>query len=121
MTTHLTTPLTISDLSKVFADWHSNSLVYLADRYPDIALGHEPVVRVDACEDDSLILFPVQRRIPSPATGQHRDVLDLALEAIRYTLVTPVQNYDPDHGAQLCYQAVTAIEQVKHLRRKLAI
>lgn len=120
--TTTTTPFTVRLLAESLADWHSPSaIVYLADRFPDLSLGLEPALSLAVSGDDGLVLIPDQRSISQPTLGDGADVLDMALEAIRYPLCTPIQDFDPSRANELNYRAVTAIEAVRRLRRRIAL
>jgi hypothetical protein len=120
--TTTTTPFTVKLLADNLADWHSPSAtVYLADRFPDLSLGLEPALSIAISSDDGLVLVPEQRAISQPILGDDADVLDMALEAIRYSLCTPIQDFDPSRANELNCRAVTAIEAVKRLRRRITL
>jgi hypothetical protein len=125
-------PITVASLADLLSQWPRHgatgapTTVLLGDRFPDAAIGPLPAVAAGAIELDDgghqhLVLFPPQRQIPAGSTADHADALDLAAAALSYHLTTPIHAYEPEKAMELAARAVTAIDTIKRLERRLSL
>jgi hypothetical protein len=129
----MTTPaITVANLAQLLCQWPHHgangqpTTVLLGDRFPDAAAGPLPAIAAGAVELDDggrqhLVLFPEQHQVPAGSAADHADALDLALAALNYQLTTPLDRYDPCRASELMVRAVTAIETIKRLERRLSL
>lgn len=114
----MNTTLTTKALARIAATWPDDAPVLLGSSFPDCSGSLAPLV--SAVEDDGrLCLFPEAHEIPFGLLGENAGPLDLALAALRYQLVTPFLEYDPDTANYLFQRAFTAIKNIKELQRGL--
>lgn len=116
-----TTPLTVAELAAAIAEWpdQSAATVWVTGAYPELS---QPVQAHYIGVNDhhhNLVLVPEIKELPEPAGSS--SALDLALEAMRYQLLTPFLQYDPDVANSLFLRAVTAIESVQKLQAGLGL
>lgn len=130
MTASIDRAVSVRALARVLQEWpHSGAdgnptLVLLGDAFPDATTPPQPVVSAGAIELDDggsqhIVLFPPPQEIPRGADGETADALDLALAALAYQLTTPMAVYDPYRANELAIRAVTAIDTIKRLERRL--
>ena len=117
----MTTPLTVAELAAALDEWpnQSGSTVWIAGSYPE--LSHPAQAHYIGVNDHhhNLVLVPQIKELPRPNGSS--SALDLALEAMRYQLLTPVMAYDPEIANTLFLRAVTAIESVQQLQAGMGL
>lgn len=125
-------PITVAALAQLTSEWPHHGAngqptgVLLGDRFPDAATRPLPAITAGAWEMDDgghlhLCLFPEAVPVPPGSASADADALDLALAALSYQLTTPLERYDPYRANELAVQAVTAIETIKRLERRLSL
>lgn len=113
-------PVTANELANALAeDWvDPSSQIYLGASYPEL---QSPVAALWIGINDSsnnLVLLPEQKEIPQ---SQGTTALDLAIQALNYTLTTPMLKYDPEQQEQLMLRAVKACEAARRFARGFAL
>ncbi|MBU6250952.1 MAG: hypothetical protein KGO47_07300 [Cyanobacteria bacterium REEB417] len=99
--------------------------VLIGDRFPDLAAPPVPAATASCLELDDggrldLCLFPREQPLPAGVTGGDKaDALGLAAEALRYSFLTPVADYDHEKASELALRAITAIDTIQRLERSL--
>ncbi len=125
-------PITVTALAQLLSEWPHHGAngqptgVLLGDRFPDAATRPLPAITAGAWGMDDgghlhLCLFPEAVPVPPGSASADADALDLALAALSYQLTTPLERYDPYRANELTVRAVTAIEAIKRLERRLSL
>jgi hypothetical protein len=128
----MTAPITVAALADLLSLWPRHgangapTTVLLGDRFPDAAAAPLPAITAGAVELDDgghqhLVLFPAVAPVPTGSAADHADALDLAMAALSYQLTTPLESYDPYRASELAVRAVTAIDAIKRLERRLSL
>jgi len=128
----MNSPITVAALADLLSQWPrlgatgAPTTVLLGDRFPDAAAGPMPAIAAGPAELDDggrqhLVLFPEVVPVPPGSAAEHADALDLAMAALSYQLTTSLERYDPCRACDLAVRAVTAIEAIKRLERRLSL